>query len=176
MKKLVVFISLLLCVVLLMGSVLVYHNDLVCAQTEKLFFGMTKSYVKWTQGKPSSAEINQVTGNLDWHYEQTKLCGYPAVATYTFHKSLGIWRLFDVTYTVYDLDQSNGLTLFHQLNDTNSKLYGERENYYHQAVEDTLETNGTISTSFGTNNGATGVSAHIQYENGVLVFNIIIQE
>lgn len=176
MKKLVVFISLLLCVVLLMGSVLVYHNDLVCAQTEKLFFGMTKSYVKWTQGKPSSAEINQVTGNLEWHYEQTKLCGYSAGATYTFHKSLGVWRLFEVTYTVRDLNQEDGLGLFHQLNNTNSELYGKRENYYHQAVEDTLETNGTISTSFGTNNGATGVCAHIQYENGVLVFNIIIQE
>ena len=176
MKKLVVFISLLLCVVLLMGSALVYHNDLVCAQTEKLFFGMTKSYVKWTQGKPSTAQINQVTGNLEWHYEQTKLCGYPAVATYTFHKSLGIWRLFDVTYTVYDLDQSNGLTLFHQLNDTNSKLYGERENYYHQAVEDTLETNGTLSTSFGTDNGATGISAHIQYENGTLLFSAVEQK
>ncbi len=176
MKKTVWLIVLLLCAVLLTGSVLVYHNDLVCAQTEKLFFGMTKSYVKWTQGKPSSAEINQVTGNLEWQYEQTQLCGYPAVATYTFHKSLGIWRLFDVTYTVYDLDQSNGLTLFHQLNDTNSKLYGERENYYHDEVEDTLETNGTISTSFGTNNGATGVSAHIQYENGVLLFSAIEQK
>ncbi len=175
MKKIVVFLSLLLCGALLITGVF-YHKDSICAEEPNLSFYMTKTYFQWVKGTPTSWQENEVTGNLELFYEQGELYGYPAGAMYTFQRNFATWRLFEVTYTVRDLNQEDGLALFHQLNNTNSELYGKRENYYHQAVEDTLETNGTISTFFGTNNGATGMSVYIQYQNGMLLFSAITQQ
>ncbi len=176
MKKIVVIVSLVLCMLFLVVGSFIYHDVSFSSEEPNLYFYMTKSYLKWMKGRPTLSQTNDINGHLELYYEQDELYGYSAEKVYTFRRTFATWRLTEVTYTVYNVNAIGARNLFNQLDVANSELYSQRENYYHDAVIDNLETEGLLSTSLGTNDGATGTNVYIKYEEGVLFFTAIIQE
>lgn len=176
MKRFIAPIGVALCVLIILCTIFFYHGIAIYPKGKKVSFYMTNTLLWLIKGAPSEKQHLEEIDGIIWCYEQDELLGHTATSEFWFSKPCLTRRLTMAIYSIDNLDLKTGEMLFYQLNEECVKQYSGLDDYYHHPIDDQLLNEGTLSTSLGTDNGATGISIDILFSNGELSLTSFIQE
>ena len=176
MKKILLFslISIFIVGALILLIFFTKPKEYLSIQNDKVFFGMSTNELIKIKGDP--IEINSDIGDtpFDEYVFIEKLFGYNTRGSYSFNKSFFGLKLQSAYFVVDNLNYDDAKLCIDNVLHSFESFYSKKNNFYNNG----LQSNDVsyIETSFGTNDGATGISCDMVYKDNSLIINIIKQD
>lgn len=149
-------------------SVLKTGNDSVGLENPNIKFGMSQGVLQKQLGKPIQVVSDKMAPSASAYYQEM-LYGYPCETVYSFHRRFGMTSLNEVAVTFDGLTEPEREQLFETLQKDLKSFYQTRADYY----DGEASTDGTEkSISFGTDNGAVGVTVSLRVAGDQLTLDL----
>lgn len=170
----VLLVSLFLSVVLILLGTWCYTgflktgNDAVGLENPNIKFGMSQGVLHKQLGKLIQVVSDRMAPSASAYYRET-LYGYPCETVYSFDRRFGMTSLNEVAVTFDGLTEPEREQLFETLQKDLKSFYQTRADYY----DGEASTDGTEkSISFGTDNGAVGVTVSLRATGDQLTLDL----